>query len=554
MDMDVGQRRLDQVLSFGVGLVTVFITPWFSYDPLNVSRMLLLSVVASMAFFLILPQLRLRKMLDYRVVMVLLLLFIFQLILVLIVGPGDKWQQFFGAGGRQTGFLTYLSLVILMLGSAIASSKILLQKVIKALIAAGSLSILYGLIQSVGLDPIGWTNPYSPVFGFFGNPNFQASFLGLSAAAVTVFLLAGETRALWRVLSGLFVISAIYVIYESKSQQGFLVYGIGTSVAAMIFFFKNLNLRKFRFLILGGGIIGFVGVLLDILQKSPWNSILYKPSVSFRGDYWRAGWSMTLEHPVFGVGLDSYRDWFYRHRDAVTASRPEATNYTDSAHNVFLDFSANGGFPLLFFYLGLIVLTFISALKVLKRMQKFDAYFVAIFVVWISYLAQSLISINQIGLAVWGWITSGLIIGYEIKTRSEIEAKVKVEAKSRGRSEAGVSVRIGAGLVTGLALGLPAFLSDANFRSSIDSRNIERITATADRWPQDVIRMNYISRLFLQNELPDKALDIARKSVIVAPNNFQAWKILYELPNVPEAEKSQALEKMKKLNPIATDF
>ncbi len=553
--MDVGQRRLDQVLSFGVGLVTVFITPWFSYDPLNVSRMLLLSVVASMTFFLILPQFKLRKMLDYRVVMVLLLLFIFQMILVLTLAPGDMSHQFFGAGGRQTGFLTYLSLIVLMFGAVIASSKILLQKVLKSLIAAGSLSILYGLIQSVGLDPIGWTNPYSPVFGFFGNPNFLASFLGFSAAAITVFLLSGGTKVLWRLLSGLFVISALYVIYESKSQQGFLVYGIGTSVAVIILFFKEKELSRFRYLVLGSGVIGFVGVLLDILQKSPWNSILYKPSVSFRGDYWRAGWKMTIEHPVFGVGLDSYRDWYYRSRDLVTASRPESSNYTDSAHNVFLDFSANGGFPLLITYVGLLVLTLVSAVKVFRRMQGFDAYFVAIFIVWISYLAQSLISINQIGLAVWGWLTSGLIIGYEIKTRSEIEAKVKVEAKSRGtKSEAGVSVRIGAGLVTGLALGLPAFLSDANFRSSIDSRNIERITATADRWPQDVIRMNYISRLFLQNELPDKALDIARKSVVVAPNNFQAWKILYELPNVPEAEKSQALKEMKKLNPLATDF
>ena len=148
-----------------------------------------------------------------------------------------------------------------------------------------------------------------------------------------------------------------------------------------------------------------------------------------------------------------------------------------------------------------------------------------------------------------------MIIGYEIKTRSAIEVNAKDQTKSRkSQQDAGVSLRIGAGLVVGLALGLPAFLSDASFRSSIDSRNIERITATADNWPQDVIRMNYISRLFLQNNLPEKALEIARKSVVVAPDNFQAWKILYELPNVPASEKAQAIEMMKKLNPLATDF
>ncbi len=517
--------------------------------------MLLLVISASIAFFLLLPLLKSKRLGSYRVLLLLLVLFFLQMIFVLVVSPGDKWQQFFGAGGRQTGFLTYLSLVVLTLSAAFSSSNILNQKVSKALFAAGSLSIIYGLIQAAGLDPIGWTNPYSPVFGFFGNPNFQASFLGFSAAAVTVFLLSKGTKILWRVLSGLFVFLALYVIYESKSQQGFLVYGIGSTMAVIILFFKTKNLFKFRFLILGGAVVGFIGVILDILQKSPWNSILYKPSVSFRGDYWRAGWKMTTEHPLFGVGLDSYRDWYYRSRDLVTASRPESLNYTDSAHNIFLDFSANGGLPLLLIYLALVILTFISAMKVLKRMQGFDAFFVAVLIVWIGYMAQSLISINQIGLAVWGWLTSGLIIGYEIKTRSAIDVSAKDQTKSRkSHHEAGVSMRIGAGLVVGLALGLPAFLADANFRSSIDSRNIERITATADKWPQDVIRMNYISRLFLQNNLPEKALEIARKSVVAAPDNFQAWKILYELPNVPTSEKAQALKMMKKLNPLATDF
>lgn len=555
MGMDVGQKRLNQVLSLGIGLVTVFITPWFSYDPLNVSRMLLLVILAFIAFFLILPQIKPTKLDSYRFLILLLSLFILQMIFVMIVAPGDRWQQFFGAGGRQTGFLTYSSLTVLTFSAALSSSNVLNQKVSKAVIAAGSVSILYGLIQAAGLDPIGWTNPYSPVFGFFGNPNFQASFLGFSAATVTVFLLSGGITKLWRALSGLFVFLALYVIYESKSQQGFLVFGIGTSVAVIIIFFKNNNLYKFRFLVLGGGVVGFIGVLLDILQKSPWNSILYKPSVSFRGDYWRAGWKMTTEHPVFGVGLDSYRDWYYRSRDLITATRPESSNYTDSAHNVFLDFSANGGFPLLIIYLALVILTATSAIKVLKRMQDFDAFFVAIFIVWVGYLAQSLISINQIGLAVWGWLTSGLIIGYEIKTRKPIEVSTKNLIKARkSHHEAGVSLRIGAGLVVGLALGLPAFLSDASFRSAIDSRNIKKITATAEKWPQDVIRMNYISKLFLQNNLPEKALEIARKSVVVAPDNFQAWKILYELPNVSVSEKAQALKMMKKLNPLATDF
>jgi O-antigen ligase len=91
---------------------------------------------------------------------------------------------------------------------------------------------------------------------------------------------------------------------------------------------------------------------------------------------------------------------------------PDVTS--NAAHNVFLDISAYGGFPLLLIYLALMVLVVISAVKVLKRSQGFNAGFVGLVAGWVAFQAQSIISINQIGLALWGWVWSGLIIGYEM--------------------------------------------------------------------------------------------------------------------------------------------
>ena len=551
--MDVGQKRLNQLLSWGVGLVTVFITPWFSYDPLNLPRVMLLLVVAWIAFFLILPKLKVNILREYRFLVAVLLLFMVQMILVIIIAPGDKGQQFFGAGGRHTGFLAYTALVIMAIAAAISSSEQLLTLAVRSIGVAGSLSVLYGLFQSVGLDPIGWTNRYSPVIGFFGNPNFQAAFVGISASAISVFALVGEISKVWKALSLLYVILALYVIYGTQSLQGFLVYAIGTGAAVVVFFFKTERLRKFRFLVLTAGFVSVLGIALDILQKSPWKSILYAESVSSRGDFWRAGWRMALDHPFFGVGLDSYRDWYYRNRDAVAASRLDGANYTDSGHNILVDFLANGGFPLVLIYLGLIVLALISAIKVLKRMEKFDPYFVSIFVVWVGYQAQSLISINQISLAIWGWFTSGLIIGYEINSRDKNNPKPAGKS-AKSKQSANFSLGVFAGLVVGLGLGLPAFLADTNFRSSIDSLNIERVNSSAYKWPQDVIRMNYVSRLFEQNKLPDRALVVARAAVISYPENFEAWSILYNLASTPEDEKLAALKKMKELNPYAPEL
>ena len=553
--MGLNQKRANQILALGVGLETVFITPWFSYDPLNVSRMFLLLILASILFILILPDISRISVGPLRAPSILLALFVFQLALVLLFAPGNKWQQFFGTSGRQTGFLTYLALVLLLLVAMTLSSGKLLKMVFQALVAAGVLSITYGFVQSLGADPIGWTNPYSPVFGFFGNPNFFAAFMGFSAATVSVFIVSKGFNIVWRLLSTAYVVGALYLIKASNSQQGFLVFSFGIAVLIFVLFYKNENLRKFRILAASGIILGFVVTVLDILQKSPWQSFLYKPSVSYRGDYWRAGWQMTLDHPFFGVGLDSYRDWFFRSRDSVTASRPEAKKFTDSAHNVLFDFSANGGIPLLLIYVALLILTLLAAIRALKRTQGFDPYFVAIVVIWVGYTAQSLISINHIGLAVWGWLSSGLIIGYEANTRTSHGDVSKSKSKTVPNNHpAGIPLRMGLGLFIGLMLGLPAFLADANFRSSVDSRNIERITATAYKWPQDVVRMNYVANLFFQNNLPEKSLEIARDAVAYSPNSFLSWKIIYDLPNSSEKEKVRAFKMMKMLNPLDPDL
>ena len=73
---------------------------------------------------------------------------------------------------------------------------------------------------------------------------------------------------------------------------------------------------------------------------------------------------------------------------------------------------SNGGFPLFIIYAGLIIYTFMAGVKFLKNSTIINYAFTSIFTLWICYQAQSLISINQIGVAIWGWATTGLVIGF----------------------------------------------------------------------------------------------------------------------------------------------
>jgi O-antigen ligase len=542
--MDV-KNRMGQIVLWGTGSTTLLVTPFFSYDPINVPRFISVLVFGLVSFFLFLGVKKELLGVKYRKVLFPSIAFIGWSLVALFASKVNLTEGFFGVTGRQTGFLAYFALIVLMLLAVLSSSVIQQNKLVLLLVWVGLLSGLYGVLQALGHDPFDWINPYSPVFGFFGNPNFQASFMGMGAVAAVALSLKSSEKLIIRIGFLGFVLLALFNIYQSKSQQGYLVFLAGVVVVGYLYVRSNLKSKKFSLMYLVASVVGFVAVLLDILQKSPWNSILYKDSVAFRGDFWRAGWKMTSDNPVFGVGLDGYRDHYRASRDLVTVLRPGSDAMTDSAHNVFLDISSGGGFPLLIIYVFLIGLTIFSAIKVIRRSTGFDVGFAAVLGVWVAYLAQSLISINQLGLAVWGWVLMGTIIGYEINTREKIEIKSAKTVKS-GYS----MVAIGLGFIIGLGIGLPLMLADATFRSTVKSGDVLKIEASVRQWPQSVTRMTLAAQILREGDLPDRSIVIAREAVAFNPMNFEAWRELSLQPNATESERAQAQEMLKKLDPF----
>jgi hypothetical protein len=225
----------------------------------------------------------------------------------------------------------------------------------------------------------------------------------------------------------------------------------------------------------------------------------------------------------------------------VTALRPGSDAMTDSAHNVFLDISSAGGFPLLVIYLFLVGLTVVAAIKVIRRNKEFDVAFTAVLAVWVAYLAQSIISINQLGLALWGWVLMGSIIGYEINTREKTEI---IKVKSTYATSA-----ISLGLILGLSIGIPLMVADATFRSTVKSGDVLKIEASIRQWPQSVTRMTYVAEILREGKLPERSIVIAREAVKFNPMNYEAWRELSLQPNASEQERDKALTTMKKLDP-----
>jgi hypothetical protein len=286
--------------------------------------------------------------------------------------------------------------------------------------------------------------------------------------------------------------------------------------------------------------------------------LLHKASVIYRGDYWRAGWNMTLDHPILGVGLDSYGDWYRRSRtiEATVRRGPDVTS--NAAHNVLLDFSSNGGFPLLFIYLFLIVLVLRAAFRVIRRSSSFDPVFTGLFAVWVSYQAQSIISLNQLGLAVWGWIISGLIIGYEINSRSEITEATAQNVPRKNKSALSMSSQkvlpstflvLFISLLVGLLVGMPPLIASSKFKSALETGNKTIIANSANNFPQDTKRTVQIAYIFHQNKLDLDALAVISEAAKKYPDSYDAWRLISILSTASPAQVTEAKAQMKRLDP-----
>jgi tetratricopeptide (TPR) repeat protein len=151
---------------------------------------------------------------------------------------------------------------------------------------------------------------------------------------------------------------------------------------------------------------------MGMLQKGPLSSILYKESVSVRGYYWQAGFEMFKKNPFTGVGIDRYGANFKELRN-VSYPLEYGFNITSSnAHNTFIQLFATGGLFVGLSYLLLLGYVFISGLKSLKKSDPHQQrILLGLLSAWIGFQAQSLISIDNIGVSVWGWLLSGMILG-----------------------------------------------------------------------------------------------------------------------------------------------
>jgi O-antigen ligase len=359
-----------------------------------------------------------------------LLLFVLLYFVAAIASP-DKYTAFIGIYQRRNGFLMYLCLALLSLSAALFVKFSHLRRLINILLVTSLALVTYGFLQSNGKDFVNWNNPYNSVISTLGNPNFAAAVMAIFATLLFCFAFVTELGKARQSLFLITSLSFLYLIYQSNSRQGLLAFGFG-----LAFFFVYLSFIRTRilgFISLGLALIVSSLAIFGMLQSGPLANLLYKPSVSVRGYYWRAAIEMMRDYPIFGVGIDKYGSFFREYREIGYPLNYGFNITSTNAHNVPLQIASTGGIFLGIVYLAVNVFILTVAIKRLRTLIGSErVVYLAILSGWLAFQAQSIISIDNIGIAVWGWLLGGLLVGLGSNTTENSHSKIsgKVKAKN----------------------------------------------------------------------------------------------------------------------------
>ena len=559
----LAERSIARVLGIGSGFVAILVITGTVTDPVNVTKLFALGGVAAAAVAVLLAFGLQELWVSSKALVIFVGLFLIASLNAILNSEAPLTQNLYGAYGRNTAFIAYLLLVSVILSVAVLRRENNFKYLIWGLFGAGIVNVVYCTWVIAFGEFIPWNNPYGNILGTFGNPNFIGAFLGLFAASMVAYSFKQGTSVTVRMGVLVLFLVTLYSIIDSNAIQGRVVVVAGLGIVGFY-----LVRSKFEAFIAQAVYVLFIGIagtfaLLGALQIGPLTKYIYKTSVSLRGEYWQAGWNMGSNHPFTGVGFDTYGDWYRRARDTQALILPGPNTTTNTAHNVPFDVFAFGGWPLFVSYLGILTLSVIAIVKVTRRNRQYDAVFVTLTTAWACYQLQSIISINQIGLAVWGWLFGGALIAYEVATRPKensdgteaVKGKPALGRSAKGKQKETIfssTLLAGIGAVVGLLIAVPPYSADAKWRSALASQNaqkVEEALVSGYLNPQNSYKYANAVQLLEESKLFDLALKYAQIGVEFNPDNFDAWKVMYLISKSSPEQKALALEKMKKLDP-----
>jgi len=284
----------------------------------------------------------------------------------LSIHPSLSW---WGNYERQQGFYSlanYLLFFTLLLLNLRSLAQV--KKIIFTVISAAFIVSLYGIIQHLGLDPLGWKEDaliIGRVFSSLGQPNFLGHYLLLTLPLSWFCLRFVSQKFLPRFLVGITVVAQFYCLILTYSRAAWL------GLAAEIFVFLIIWLlvksyKKIAWSLIGISLLAVIFVIgFNIINFTNKNNLIalqeftlsnrIKSIVDLNGGsnkirlyYWRAAikeiGQETWLRKIVGNGPDTLDSLFVKYYRPEWGVFEGINVYPDRSHNAILDLILAFGF------------------------------------------------------------------------------------------------------------------------------------------------------------------------------------------------------------------
>jgi O-antigen ligase len=265
---------------------------------------------------------------------------------------------FFGKYRRFEGLLSlvnYAVIYFLMLQYADRPSRI--RRFAQTLFASGIVVAGYGVVQSLGLDPLKWGQlPFevNRAFSTYGNPDLLAGFLMFSVF-ISLGLAIAEENLVWRGIYWFGFLLNMWCTVVAFARSAWVGGFVGIIIFVIIAIYQRAPWKTEDW-VFSGATAAVAGSII-IRSLSNTNEVMNfgrrlqsifefgEGSAKTRFQIWSAAIDATKDRPLFGFGADTFRLVFPRYKPIEYVADAGYLSVADNVHNYPLQLMAGIGIP-----------------------------------------------------------------------------------------------------------------------------------------------------------------------------------------------------------------
>ncbi len=331
----------------------------------------------------------------------------------------------FGKYRRFEGLLSFINYaVIYFLVMQFADRPSRVRTLAQSLFWSGVIVAGYGVLQSLGLDPVKWGQlPFEArrAFSTYGNPDLLGGFLMFSLP-ITLGLVLSEDRLSWRIVYWLGFAINVWcwiVAFTRGAWIGGLV-----SIPLVIFtaFRHRAQFFKVDWIPVGAIsalAIGIIGASLRNPNQVMNFAARFKSIVDFEGgsgktrtEIWQAAIAAIQDRPIQGFGADTFRLVFPKYKPVEYVADAGYRSVADNVHDYPLQLAAGIGIVGVLMFYGIMAWAAIrSASLVFTRSEDHRRIlFGAFWAACAGYLVQLMFGLSVTGNTFLLWAALGVVL------------------------------------------------------------------------------------------------------------------------------------------------